>query len=256
MEKPVLFGKEGSEMVGILHIPDSKTDYPKPAVIICHGFKGDKVGPHRIFVKMARKLAEKGIVAFRFDFRGSGDSKGSFKETKISSQIEDGLEAIKFVSKLEQVNSSRLALLGFSLGGLIASCVAARSTGVKFLVLWSAIADLEEVFTAKSSAENLASLNEQGYMDLGGLKLGANFVEELEQIEPLAEIEEYQGSAFIIHGSEDQVVPVKHSEEYYDLFSAQNCRKHIVLGADHTYNKSEWEAEVLNRTSQWLIENI
>lgn len=259
MEKPILFGESGEEMMGVLHIPKCKTNYPKPAMIFCHGFKGDKIGPHRIFVKMARKLAKNGIAVFRFDYRGSGDSSGFFAETTISGQIADALIAINFVSGLEVVNESQLGLLGFSLGGAIATCAAARSQQIENLVLWSAVADIKQVFLdqqPEKAENNLDKIQEQGYIDLNGFKLGKEFIEEIAEIKPLDEIKDYQNSIFLLHGSEDETVPLENTEKYYDVACTSGCKKHIIIGADHKYNKCEWEDKVLDKTLEWLIESL
>lgn len=73
MEIPVVFGKEGHRLVGILHSVDDGER--KPGVVLFHGFTGNKIEPHRLFVKIARKLASIGINVLRFDFYGSGDSE-------------------------------------------------------------------------------------------------------------------------------------------------------------------------------------
>ncbi|MBM7623415.1 alpha/beta hydrolase [Sporohalobacter salinus] len=257
MEKPVLFGESGSEMLGILHIPECKTDYPKPAVIFCHSFKNEKTGPHRIFVKMARKLAANGIVAFRFDFRGSGDSTGDFIDTTISGQIEDALMAIDYVSQLDRVNELQLGILGLSLGGTVAASAAAQMDKIKALVLWSAVADIERVFLAqKPKSYDKERVEKQGYIDLSGFKLGNEFIAEIGEIDPLAQLEDYDSLAFLVHGSEDEIVPIENTERYYNIFDSESCKKHIVIGSDHTYNKHEWETEVLEKTQEWLIENL
>ena len=68
----VAFTNHNQQLVGMLHIPDAPG--PHPTVIFYHGFTGDRVENHFIFVKMARMLAKAGFVAMRFDFRGSGES--------------------------------------------------------------------------------------------------------------------------------------------------------------------------------------
>ncbi|MGM0472029.1 MAG: alpha/beta hydrolase [Bacillota bacterium] len=257
MEEPIRFGESGAEMNGILHAPVCKTDYPKPAVVLCHGFRANKVGPHRIFVKLARKLAANGIVVFRFDYRGSGDSSGDFADSTISSQIKDVFTAIEYVSQLEMVNQSQLGLLGLSLGGAIAATVAGRSERIKALVLWSAVADLEEMLAVhQPEGYSADKLEEQGYIDFEGFKLSSDFIVGMNQIQPLVEIDDYNQPVFLVHGSEDEVVPVNHTEQYYDTVSSEVCQKHIIVGADHTYNQLEWESEALERTEQWLIENM
>ncbi|HIE24547.1 MAG TPA: alpha/beta fold hydrolase [Anaerolineales bacterium] len=55
------------------HSPD--TDERVPAVLICHGFAGNRVESHFIFVKVARRLANAGFFVLRFDFRGFGERR-------------------------------------------------------------------------------------------------------------------------------------------------------------------------------------
>ena len=54
-------------------------------VIFCHGFRGTSIGPNRFFVRLARKLQEKGIGTFRFDQYGSGNSEGNFLNSSFNS---------------------------------------------------------------------------------------------------------------------------------------------------------------------------
>ena len=64
-ETPITFSNHGQQLVGMLHLPDGPG--PHPAVIFYHGFTGDRVENHVIFVKMARRLAAAGHAALRFD---------------------------------------------------------------------------------------------------------------------------------------------------------------------------------------------
>ncbi len=61
---------------------------PKPllTVVIVAGQPHTRVGPHRMFVELARHLAEEGIRSLRFDCSGWGDSLGparSFEESRF-----------------------------------------------------------------------------------------------------------------------------------------------------------------------------
>jgi len=69
-DKAVLFGKTKS-LVGIITEPTpvfSGNDFPA-FVFLNSGFL-HRVGPHRLYVKAARKLAEEGFFVLRFDFSG------------------------------------------------------------------------------------------------------------------------------------------------------------------------------------------
>lgn len=72
-EEPLIFGCEGDSLVGIL----SRADAPSTrGVLIVVGGPQYRVGSHRQFTLLARHLAERGLPALRFDYRGMGDSTG------------------------------------------------------------------------------------------------------------------------------------------------------------------------------------
>jgi len=74
-EKALLFGEPGS-LAGILSDPSAGARGRElPAVVILNAGIVHHVGPNRIHVKLARKLAAAGFVAMRFDFSGIGDSR-------------------------------------------------------------------------------------------------------------------------------------------------------------------------------------
>jgi pimeloyl-ACP methyl ester carboxylesterase len=74
MEKVVIFGSE-KNLVGILSEgADGMGGDNKPAVILLNSGLVHRVGPNRIYVKLARRLARQGIDVLRFDFAGIGDS--------------------------------------------------------------------------------------------------------------------------------------------------------------------------------------
>jgi len=74
-EQALLFGKTGS-LVGIVTDPPAReTVSCLPAVLLLNSGPIHRVGPNRLYVKMARKLATLGFVVFRFDFSGIGDSR-------------------------------------------------------------------------------------------------------------------------------------------------------------------------------------
>lgn len=85
----------------------------KNVVICCHGFRGDTTGPNRLFVRLARKLEEKGISSLRFDQYGCGNSEGKFEDSSFNNWVETIINlAQKYIKSGYQV-----ALMGQSMGG-------------------------------------------------------------------------------------------------------------------------------------------
>ena len=234
MEKPVVIKNLGQQMVGMLHLPEGEG--PFPAVALYHGFTGTKVEPHRIFVKMARRLNALGIAAVRFDL-WARETVRRFADMTVSGEISDGIKILDYLTELEAVDSQRLGVLGLSMGGAVAACVAGRDDRVKSVALWSAVADFA-LFAQNKEA--LAKAKEQGYADVGGNVLNYEFYEDASKHDPAAAIAKFAGPVLIVHGSEDPTVPVSHADIFEQAISGQK-EKVILLGADHTYNRRDWE---------------
>ncbi|MCB1212822.1 MAG: alpha/beta fold hydrolase [Chlamydiia bacterium] len=125
------------KLFGVLHLPLLPSEESFPGVVICHGLAGTKVGKHRLYVRMAETLAAHGIATLRLDFRGCGDSEGSFLNTSLSNAVEDTLLGLDFLKNHPEIDSSRLSLLGRSLGGPIAVKTAKQFKQISSLVLWA-----------------------------------------------------------------------------------------------------------------------
>jgi hypothetical protein len=84
-----------------------------PAVILLNAGFVHRVGPHRLTVNLARRLARAGFHAFRFDASGLGDSRGrsgsSFEETAVQ-DIRTAMDHVQQTTGIDR----------FILGGLCA----------------------------------------------------------------------------------------------------------------------------------------
>lgn len=68
---PLLFECEGEQLAGWLHPAAGST-----GILIVQGGAQTRVGPHRLFVRLAAALCAAGHPVMRFDRRGIGDSGG------------------------------------------------------------------------------------------------------------------------------------------------------------------------------------
>ncbi|WP_343870442.1 hydrolase 1, exosortase A system-associated, partial [Caenispirillum bisanense] len=75
-EEAFTFDAAGEPLVGILHDPGLAAER---AVVVVVGGPQYRTGAHRQYVLLARELAEAGTPVLRFDYRGMGDSGGSFR---------------------------------------------------------------------------------------------------------------------------------------------------------------------------------
>lgn len=74
-ETVLLFGPEKS-LVGVITDPPPETRRAdRPAVVLLNAGLLHRVGPNRLHVRLARRLAASGLVVARFDLSGVGDSR-------------------------------------------------------------------------------------------------------------------------------------------------------------------------------------
>jgi pimeloyl-ACP methyl ester carboxylesterase len=126
-EIPVTFGSNGLKLTGKAFLPDNATtDAPVPGAILCHGFGSS----HRVMKDSARMIAQKGVASFIFDFRGHGTSEGAVD----GRQADDAIDAWNFMSKIAEIDETRMGLVGHSLGAMSAIIAAGQICSPKVLV--------------------------------------------------------------------------------------------------------------------------
>lgn len=132
-EKLLSFESEGFALSGVLHLPESSP--PAGGVVMVHGWTGSKLGPHRMFVKAARRLAEAGWASLRFDLRGRGDSQGKEEDADLASMVADTRAALSLLDVC--CPSPRKVVLGICSGANVGVGVLSEVPGLEGLILWS-----------------------------------------------------------------------------------------------------------------------
>ena len=241
----------GQTMRGMIHRPaDFSTSRRYPTVMMWHGFTGSRVEPHRLFVKTARRLANEGFLVARFDFVGSGESDGEFADTTPETEIADALNVIHWMSAQPGVDRTKLALIGLSLGGLVSACAAGRSEQIKALCLWAATAGVMRSLKQRVSPEAEAFLAANGWVDWYGNIVSQAFFDSAARVNALEEVKAYRGASLILHGDNDGTVSLDHAHDYHTALAGSKL--HIIAGADHTFNRLDWEKELIETTTAWL----
>jgi len=257
METPVVFECKGQQLVGMLHLPEGRARVP--AALMLHGFGGTKSESHRMFVKLARALADHGIGSLRFDYRGCGDSAGNFEDLTIRSQVLDAIEALRYLARHKRVNSRRLGLIGLSMSGAIAAHVLAREPSrIKTAALIAPVAEGGDILDEFSTPDAVASLAQTGIAEHWGNLVGVEFIRQFAEMKPLREIVKSKCPVLLVHGSDDETVPAEHADLYERALQPgkRTVKKVIIAGADHTFSKLIWEQCLISETVEWLSETL
>ena len=92
-ERALQFGCDGEALVGILSPAAAPA---KRGVLVIVGGPQYRAGSHRQFALLARHLAEQGIPALRFDYRGLGDSSGAARTFEdVGADIRSAIDAFQ-----------------------------------------------------------------------------------------------------------------------------------------------------------------
>lgn len=122
-ETVIQFGPARS-LVGIVTAPPQAERDPEcPAVVLLNAGLLHRVGPNRIYVQLARALAQDGFTVLRFDFSGLGDSRPRADHLPYAQSAP--LEAREAMDWLAQHHGAqRFLLIGHCAGAAFALLVA------------------------------------------------------------------------------------------------------------------------------------
>lgn len=232
-EKIMIPGHHGL-LAATIEKPALKPGEKCPLAIICHGFGGTRKGG--VTGDLGWQLPSKGIATIRFDFNGHGESEGEFKDMTVPNEIEDTKAIYQYASTLPFVDTSRIALVGHSQGGVVASMTAGDlgHDKIKSLVIIAPAAVLrDDCIRGNTFGKFYNPLNppEEG-VDLGeGRVLGKEFIKTAFNLPIYETAARYHGKACVIHGSGDRVVPYTYGLRFHDLWPGSEY--HQLEGFDH-----------------------
>jgi pimeloyl-ACP methyl ester carboxylesterase len=263
MERYVELRRPGGRLRGMLHLPDRRAFRPPwPGVVLYHGFTGGRAEARFLFVHFSRLLARHGIASARFDFLGSGESDGEFRDMTLSGEIADARAILERFGRVRGVDPERLFLLGLSAGGTIAGYVAGeRGREVRGLVLWAPAGEIserirerEEYLQAAAAAAAAAGGPSPDPADYGGLRVGPRYVSDAQEVRVLESSARYPGPVLVVYGTSDPVVPPAVARRYGELFGAR-ARLAPIQGAGHVFEGAAWREELYGRSLEFIREN-
>jgi hypothetical protein len=111
-----------------------RTDTCRATVVCAHGLTGDRSGPMELLSDWSHALATAGYAVVRLDFRGSGDSSGSWAETSFPGMVSDFVAVSAWA---RDTVDAPLVAAGISTGGVVACLASADVLPIGLLLLSS-----------------------------------------------------------------------------------------------------------------------
>lgn len=220
---------------GLLTTPDNAYEN---LIVMFHGYTGHKNENGFLFKQITNRCVEKGFATIRFDFLGSGDSDGDFKDMTFLNEVEDGRNILNYA--LELNNNKPIILLGFSMGGAVAGYLCHEyQEKIEKLILLSPAGCMN--LLAKNTF-TLNTVNEDGNVDLGGFYLNKAFLNGFENVDLYKNVDKFNKPTLIVHGEKDQAVPIEYGRKYANLIP--NAEFHMISESPHCYTKISYRLEV------------
>ena len=242
----MLIHDDGIDLSAVLEVPEEHDGHR--LVILLHGFSSSKDRPHNI--RTAFAMRDAGFATLRFDLYGHGESGGEFRKHTLFKWISNTMTVIRWA---REQGYDELYLSGHSQGGLVAALVAGMEADrIKGLILRA------PAFMIPQWARDGNMLGQQfdpGHIpDVIGtikdLELDGDYLRVAQMIHVEDAVDRFKGPVLILHGDQDDTVPLKDSQKYSEQY--ENCDLIVLPGETHHFDQHPDQME--NLIWGWLNE--
>ncbi len=276
IESAQSFSCGDARLYGIVSTPQQPA---ARGVLIVVGGPQYRVGSHRQFTLLARSLAEQGIAAMRFDYRGMGDSEGAARTFEA---VEEDLRAAVDHFLLAVPAIKEVVIWGLCDAAAAALFYAAHDTRVAGLVLlnpWARTSEgiakttLKHYYRGRLLDAGLWKKIATGRFDYAAacgsfLRLvGAAFgsgapASAAAPTAPLPErmlagLAGFKGKVLLIISPGDLTAQefldmAKGNPQWQRRLAEPRVQRQVLDGADHTFSRRVWRDQVSAWTAQWV----
>jgi exosortase A-associated hydrolase 1 len=271
-ERALAFPCENDWLYGVLSLPALPS---RRAVLIVVGGPQVRTGSHRQFTLLARSLAQAGIAAMRFDYRGMGDSEGAARDfERVQTDLRAAVDCLcAELPKLEEV-----VLWGLCDGASAAAMYAPADRRVSALALlnpWvrseagEAKARLKHYYGDRLLDPSLWRKIARGRFDFVGAARSfariarAAFASRPAQAEaPLPErvraaLQAFEGKVLVMLSGADLTAQefgevTAASRDWQRLLAEARFTQQRLPKADHTCSRRAWHEQMVRWTADWL----
>jgi dipeptidyl aminopeptidase/acylaminoacyl peptidase len=194
-------------ITGRLYMPDDGRSV-LPAICVCHGIpsgnpaNADDGG----YPLLAEQVCSRGYAVLIFNFRGAGTSGGNLD---IYGWTNDLTAVIDYLYDKPEIDKSCISLLGFSAGAAVSVYIAAHDRRIKSVITCSCPAEFG-FLDPESALERFRSIGTIRDKDFPNSV--SKWAEGFRKVSPITYIQDIAPrSVAIIHGEDDEVVPVSHA---------------------------------------------
>ena len=235
---------DGIRLSAILEKPENAEECP--LVIVLHGFTSSKDRPHTI--RAAAAMREAGFATLRMDLYGHGESSGEFRHHTLYKWISNTMAAIEWA---REEGYTELYLSGHSQGGLVATLAGGMEADrISGLILRAPAFMIPQCCREGNLLGTRIDPNRipDSIPVIKGLELDGNYVRVAQTVHVEEAAERFGNPVLILHGDEDDTVPLSVSQEMERHF--KNCELAVMAGETHHFDRHPEQMETIIR--DWM----
>jgi len=241
--------RDGATIEAYLTAPPGSR--PGPLVVLAHG--GPEARDQRAWDRQAQVLAAQGWWVIQPNFRGSGGYGLSFARegwhrwgTRMQDDIED---AVAQAIAARGLDRDRVAIMGTSYGGYAAMMGAVKTPELyKAAISIAGVSDLPDILEWEKREDETPG---QEIYDFWTKRIGVPGTDDamLEAASPRRRVAEIRCPVFLVHGTDDRIVPVEQTRRLNAALRSAGKRVEFVEvnDAGHSDWEDDREQELLER---------
>jgi pimeloyl-ACP methyl ester carboxylesterase len=196
-----------------------------PTLILVHGW-GRNLERMLAYI---RALHPMGYNLLAFDARNHGSSS-PVKHPTVGTFSEDILAVVDFIAKSGWVSNDRIGIVGLSVGGGAAINAASWDQRVKAVITVGAFSHPIEVMSLEFKKRKVPAFIASFLFGYIRLRFGINF----DKIAPVNNIRNSNADILLIHGNEDETIPLAQGQALVKAGHSEKTQLWIVPDKGHS----------------------
>jgi len=146
-----LINSDGNKLPGTLTLPNEGSNFP--CIVLVQGSgpsdRDETIFENKPFRDIAWGLAKKGIATYRYDKRTMvylDELKNDYKLTLEDETVDDAVDAVNMLLKLNNIDNEKIYVLGHSLGGYAIPRIADKLTNAAgYIIMAGNVRGIDEI---------------------------------------------------------------------------------------------------------------
>jgi dipeptidyl aminopeptidase/acylaminoacyl peptidase len=249
---------DGLEIEGLLTYPCGYENGKRyPLLVSVHGGPANAwlqffIGMQSFYGQVAA-FAARGYAVLRCNVRGSTGYGQAFRRANYrdwgGKDVQDLLSGVDHIVALGVADPQRLGIMGWSYGGYLTAATITQTDRFRAAVIGAGMVDLVSYATGHDSPGYLPSHFGGEVWEVASLLLERS---------PIVHADRVTTPTLILHGENDQRVPIWQGYEFYNALIRCSCPVQMVVypRTGHTPSDPRSLLDVMDRIQAWMEANI